>query len=658
MDGTSMSGPNVAGSVNLIRRQYELANGAQPRSATLKAIVIHTADEAGANAGPDYQNGWGLMNTAAAATLVASDLAVAQIIEATLAQGETDQYDFTFETDAEFVRATIVWTDPAGTPPATAVDPAALMLVNDLDIRLSRVGTGTTFQPWVLSPGTPSAAATTGDNTRDNVEQIHVADVEAATYRVAVTHKGTLAAAPQAYSLVISVGNQAPVADAGPDQTVECAGGVTEVTLDGTGSSDPDGDTLTYSWSAPGVVFDDPTSATPTGQFPLGTTTVTLTVDDGNGGVDSDTVDITIEDTTPPTIVVVLSRDVLWPPNHKLSTIEATVTVTDVCDPNPTFVLTSITSDEPDNGSGDGDTPNDIQGAAFGTPDVQFLLRSERAGPLDGRTYSITYTAMDESGVTASTTVFVNVPHNRSGFALPANGFLPSGVGIAPGIASYYVVIPARADHPESSPADIRDLDPKRAFVGNHRGEIGSLSRRISDVTGDGLDDLVLEYPAQATRDLVQASSAEAEAVGFRFEDRARVGHWIPNVFALGAPLSLPASGRGSAAIAQDHRADPAAPSAASVPVRTGLTGIHPNPFNPSTAVTFDLAREGTVKVAVYDLRGVLVQTLMDENRSAGPHVVTWNGRDAAGRSVAAGVYLFTFDAAGVRQARKAVLVK
>jgi hypothetical protein len=80
--------------------------------------------------------------------------------------------------------------------------------------------------------------------------------------------------------------------------------------------------------------------------------------------------------------------------------IEATVTVGDVYDDAPTFVLTSITSDEPDNaqGAGDGNTVNVIQGADLGTPDAHFSLRAERAGTGDGRTYTVMYTAMDNCG--------------------------------------------------------------------------------------------------------------------------------------------------------------------------------------------------------------------------------------------------------------------
>jgi endo-1,4-beta-xylanase len=74
---------------------------------------------------------------------------------------------------------------------------------------------------------------------------------------------------------------------------------------------------------------------------------------------------------------------VLWP-DHKLRAITATITVMGKCDPNPTIRLVSITSNELDNGLGDGDQPNDIQ-ETFGTDDRTFPLRSERGGLGRGR---------------------------------------------------------------------------------------------------------------------------------------------------------------------------------------------------------------------------------------------------------------------------------
>jgi len=99
--------------------------------------------------------------------------------------------------------------------------------------------------------------------------------------------------------------NSAPVADAGTSAPVEAVSpSGTAVTLDGSGSSDPDGDALTYAWSAQGITFDDATSATPTGSFPVGATTVSLTVDDGNGETATDDVVVTITDGTAPTLTI------------------------------------------------------------------------------------------------------------------------------------------------------------------------------------------------------------------------------------------------------------------------------------------------------------------------------------------------------------------
>lgn len=89
--------------------------------------------------------------------------------------------------------------------------------------------------------------------------------------------------------------NQAPVANAGPDQCVLCAtAAATQVTLNGAGSSDPDGDTLTYSWT--GNFPESPASGeNPTVTLPLGTTTITLVVNDGTVSSAPDTVDVTVK---------------------------------------------------------------------------------------------------------------------------------------------------------------------------------------------------------------------------------------------------------------------------------------------------------------------------------------------------------------------------
>jgi hypothetical protein len=199
--GTSLASPNVCGSINLLVDHYERIYRKLPQAATLKALVINSADEAGDHPGPDYQNGWGLMNTARAAdAITASD----RIIEAELADGRAIAYRFFLSSGAD-VRTTIVWTDP---PPAPlivrAVDTPTRSLVNDLDLRVERVGSGTVNKPWVLDPTVPAAPAAQGDNVVDNVEQVDIANAPPGEYRITVSHKRFLPYGPQAFSIVCS----------------------------------------------------------------------------------------------------------------------------------------------------------------------------------------------------------------------------------------------------------------------------------------------------------------------------------------------------------------------------------------------------------------------------------------------------------------------
>ncbi len=211
--GTSMASPNAAGSANLVTEHWSATHAGTARAATLKAILIHTADECGTANGPDYRFGWGLMNTLGAAMLVSDDaLAPAgtkQVWESSLAEGTTDSYYFEVAS-AGPVRFTLGWTDPPGTPPAAALNPTDLMLVNDLDLRIT--DGSTTYSPWVLDPTSPATAATTGDNFRDNLEQVWVSSLPVGSYTIDITHKSSLTGGPQDYSLVADT----PVTDQSP----------------------------------------------------------------------------------------------------------------------------------------------------------------------------------------------------------------------------------------------------------------------------------------------------------------------------------------------------------------------------------------------------------------------------------------------------------
>ncbi|MBU1418584.1 MAG: PKD domain-containing protein [Proteobacteria bacterium] len=210
-----------------------------------------------------------------------------------------------------------------------------------------------------------------------------------------------------------------PEADAGPDQTVPVGPAcLASVELDGSASSDPDGDQLlSYYWT--GSVLGVPQSASgvnPTIELPLGVHTITLVVNNGTMDSEPDTVIITVIDSTAPSISVTATPDRLWPPNHKMHSISMAVTVQDSCDPAPEVLLTSVVSDEPDEAIGgkDGNTINDIQDAAIGTEDYEIFLRAERDEEGDGRTYTMTYMAIDSSGNTAAASAEVTVPLHKN----------------------------------------------------------------------------------------------------------------------------------------------------------------------------------------------------------------------------------------------------
>lgn len=124
---------------------------------------------------------------------------------------------------------------------------------------------------------------------------------------------------------------------------------------------------------------------------------------------------VRVIDLTAPVVSVSLSPDVLAPPSHKLVPVAATVTATDDYDPNVTVKLVSVSSSEPDDGLGDGDTPGDIAGAAVGTDDRSFELRAERRGSGPGRVYTVIYQATDASGNTTLATATVRVPRSAAG---------------------------------------------------------------------------------------------------------------------------------------------------------------------------------------------------------------------------------------------------
>lgn len=155
--------------------------------------------------------------------------------------------------------------------------------------------------------------------------------------------------------------------------------------------------------------------------FAVGTTAVTCTSSAGP----TCTFNVTVNDTQAPSITLNGNVITLWPPNHQYETVQVSDLVAGASDNCGTGVglssvfISQVTSDEVENGDGDGDTLNDIVIA----PDCKSVqLRSERSGNANGRVYTITFKVIDASGNMATATAKVTVPKSQNGSAAVDDG--------------------------------------------------------------------------------------------------------------------------------------------------------------------------------------------------------------------------------------------
>ena len=239
----------------------------------------------------------------------------------------------------------------------------------------------------------------------------------------------------------VNIVEQPPIANAGPDQKVECnshqLGGSSAVQLDGSASTDPFGRSLSYAWTIgdkqiatgvqPTVVLADNRDGVPY--------TITLTVTDPCGVSTTAATHVLITDTVPPTLGATSTVACLWSPNHDFVELrlgqELPFAVSDACDPNPSVTISNVTSSEAVNAPGSGNTSPDY---TFNSTEA--CLRAERSGKGDGREYDVTILAKDFSENSSADQIAVNVPHDQSGHPqcvsavgvdAPSSDCLPAG---------------------------------------------------------------------------------------------------------------------------------------------------------------------------------------------------------------------------------------
>lgn len=197
LSGTSMSAPNVTGSLLLLQEHHKNLYGHFMRAATLKGLALHTADDAGPN-GPDAKWGWGLLNMKRAAETLNNNGEASIVEEMVLTENAT----ITFEVTSDGVNdlmASISWTDVEGRAVYNQTNSPDPALVNDLDIRITQGNN--TYYPWRLTSATTNSKD--GDNNVDPFERIDVANASG-TYTITITHKETLKNGSQPFSLIIT----------------------------------------------------------------------------------------------------------------------------------------------------------------------------------------------------------------------------------------------------------------------------------------------------------------------------------------------------------------------------------------------------------------------------------------------------------------------
>ena len=132
---------------------------------------------------------------------------------------------------------------------------------------------------------------------------------------------------------------------------------------------------------------------------------------DDKGASDSCAATVTVEDRTPPVISSVSANpSTLWPPNHQMVPVAVAVAASDNCDAAPVCKITTVSSNEPVSGTGDGDLAPDWEI----TGNLTVNLRSERSGTGSGRVYTNTIACTDASGNISTKTVAVTVPHDQA----------------------------------------------------------------------------------------------------------------------------------------------------------------------------------------------------------------------------------------------------
>lgn len=213
--GTSFSAPQVTGIIGLWNEIHKsFFNDTALNASKAKTLLVHSAAEAGVSAGPDAWYGWGFVDAKKGAEILIAKNNGTLIFDEFNIENNGNYTNNVQATANGPLKVTISWLDPAYTGYGFTYNALnnnrTSTLVNDLDLRIVDTTDNTIYLPWRLNLDNLNAGAERGDNTVDNVEQVIIDNAVAGrTYRIEVSHKGTLQNGEAQSFALIAEGNGA-----------------------------------------------------------------------------------------------------------------------------------------------------------------------------------------------------------------------------------------------------------------------------------------------------------------------------------------------------------------------------------------------------------------------------------------------------------------